>query len=123
MKRHAVQNFIYQHFPISCVIYAKRHYPYSWRTLLGDWKAASGEVGTRCSIVGDEITQADAFFARLAERRFDESVQYACIYGCCTVIWHPTQGNTGGMGRPGCPCENMDDPRDLQRGPILSRGD
>ena len=64
------------------------------------------------------MTKTEDFFDRLIQRDHESVVMYRCIFGTCSVMWHPKRGNIGGYGRPGCECAEMDDPRDLKVGPL-----
>lgn len=114
-----INNVIYKAFPWSVVIYAHRRYPFGWLWLINAYRKAE-DTGVD-TILGFPKDKAVEFFSACAGRAHDESEQYRCVYGTCTVIWHPKMGNRGGMGRPGCPCDDMDDPRDLKRGPIRAK--
>lgn len=113
---HAVQNFIYKNFPWTSIIYVRRRYGFEWRWLIKTWRESTG--GQERHFVGGYTNKTEDFFSRCIDRDSEECVTYSCIYGTCAVIWHPKRGNTGGWGRPGCLCDNMEDPRDLERGPI-----
>lgn len=110
-----VQNFIFLYLPWTAIFHGRKHYGYEWSWLIKNYIEAKGGWDEEW---GYEETKTGNFYYRLAHRSSEESVQYDCVYGTCTVIWHPKQGNKGGMGRPGCPCDDMDDPRDLERGPL-----
>lgn len=110
-----VQDFIYKHFPWTAIFHARKYYGYEWSWLVRTWLTSKGGED---SILGGEKTRGVDFYSKCAHRSHEEAVHYACVYGTCTVIWHPKRGNMGGMGRPGCPCDDMDDPRDLERGPL-----
>ncbi len=51
------------------------------------------------------------FTKAIRNRKFNECVAYECVNGNCTILWHPFFGNTGGVGIPGCSCDDMEDPR------------
>lgn len=111
-----IQNLLYRYAPWTCIFYGRRHYGFEWSWLVKTWINAEGGK-ERLAFPGIQ-TKAENFFQQLAHRASEEEVPYACVYGTCTVLWHPTRGNTGGWGRVNCPCDNMDDPRDLERGPL-----
>ncbi|QWY84031.1 hypothetical protein SEA_A3WALLY_224 [Microbacterium phage A3Wally] len=110
-----VQNFLFQYMPWTCIIRERIRTGYEWSWLIKTYVKAKGGWDEEW---GYEETKIGSFYYQLAVRADEESTYYACVYGCCTVIWHPKHGNKGGAGRPGCPCQNMDDPRDLERGPL-----
>lgn len=113
-----LDHVLHDAFPWLSIFYARKHYAYPWHELTSMWLVAKTMEGSRDTILGDKLTQVGAFFMLLAERQYEESQNYACVYGRCIVIWHPRKGNLGGVGRPGCPCDDMKEPRDLVRGPI-----
>lgn len=96
------------------VVYAKSAYGYSWRDLIRTWRESSDQ--SRESFLGMPIDRGVDFFSRLADRQGEECTTYTCVYGCCWIEWHPKKGNLGGGGPAGCPCDGMDDPRDMSTG-------
>lgn len=110
-----IQNLVFRTMPWTSIFYARRHYGFEWSWLIKTWFAAKGG---KDRVFGGVQSKTENFFQQLAHRSSEEEVPYACVYGTCTVLWHPKRGNTGGIGRPGCPCDDMDDPRDLERGPL-----
>jgi hypothetical protein len=113
-----VQDFIYKHFPWAAIFHAKRNYGFEWLWLIRAWREAEGGGET---FLGFEKSRAVDFYSACAERMYNECSTYACIYGQCTVLWDAKRGNIGGMGVPMCPCASMDDPRDLERGPLNAK--
>jgi hypothetical protein len=91
------------------ILYARRTYGYSFADLIGYWNAA------KVLCPSDPGTE---FFAPLAHRSYEESTNWYCVNGCCVVIWDAKRGNQGGYGPAGCSCDNLNDPRDIARGPI-----
>lgn len=115
MSNFPVQDFIFKHFPWTAIFHARKQYGFEWSWLIDAWR--SSEAGGKM-FLGFERNRAMDFYSKCAERMYDECTNYACVYGQCTVIWHDKRGNIGGMGVPMCPCEDLDDPRDLERGPL-----
>ena len=115
----SIQNALFKVAPWTVIFYAKREYGYSLRSLAKIWKVSRAEDS---SIFGKfPRTRTLDFFSRVADRAHKDSDIYQCIYGTCTIIWHPKRGNTGGMGPAGCPCDDMSEPRDLITG-VLRKG-
>lgn len=102
---------LYEKWQWLVIVYARREFRYPWGYLIRTWMQvrATGRKG----VFGQELTRMDEFFAVIIDREHAEARIYTCVYGACSVIWHPLRGNLGGGGRPGCPCEALDDPRDL----------
>jgi len=109
------QNFLFQYMPWTSIYWGRKYYGYSWLWLIKAWITAKPG---KDRLFGGVQDKTGNFFEKLAHRSHEEATLYACVYGTCTVIWHPTRGNMGGGGRPGCPCDDMEDPRDLNRGPL-----
>ena len=104
-----VSNFLYKRVPSSAVLdmwFEERH---PLKDLIQLWR--DSEASEEKDFLGYPISKATDFYTKCAERQYDECVSYVCAYGCCTVWWHPRQGNIGGMGPAGCPCDNLKDPR------------
>lgn len=118
MSNFPVQDFIFKHFPWTSIFYARKHYGFEWLWLIRAWRDA--EAGTD-SVLGGEKDKAEDFFYRCAHRSNEEVIEYQCVNGCCVVLWHPKRGNTGGYGPAGCSCDDLDDPRDLERGPLNAK--
>src|SRR5690606_28850229 len=57
----------------------------------------------------------ETFFATVARRMCDECGTSVSGEGCCSVRWHPDRGNGGGAGPADCPCQELDDPRDVTK--------
>jgi hypothetical protein len=104
--------------PFISVIYLHRTYGYSYRELVQMTVQAKREFDPNKRDEFFEASNAnEQLFMISARKQMDESDQYACVNGCCTIIW--SRGKyAGGMGRTGCPCDEMDDPRDLLRGKL-----
>lgn len=115
MSNYPVQDFIFKHAPWTSIFHARKHYGYEWKWLFKAWR---NSTGGQDKVFGGTKTRTEDFYSQCAHRSYEECVLYACVFGTCTVLWHPTRGNVGGAGRPGCPCDDMDEPRDLERGPI-----
>lgn len=109
-------NFVYRAFPWTVVFTARKHYGYDWGWILQAYRSA--EASEESTVLGSPVTRAVDFFSKCARRADDESVLYRCVFNACTVQFHPKRGVTGGWGRAGCPCDDLDEPRDLERGPI-----
>lgn len=115
-------NFAYKYLPWTCIIYA-------WRNRYGSlWALTKLYIQTKprtepdwleqqLGLEPDKSKQA-TFLHNVVKMKNEENVRYRCVYGTCVVFWHPRRGNQGGGGAPGCPCQEMDDPRDLKRGPL-----
>lgn len=112
------QEVVFRIAPWTVIFYAKREYGYSLRSLWAVWRVSKAEDRPLFSDSRFPHTRTVDFFSRVAGRAHDDSEIYQCVNGCCTVIWHPKRGNTGGMGPAGCSCDDLQDPRDLVRGMI-----
>lgn len=116
MSNFPVQDFLYKHLPGPYMMYhTRKTYGFEWRWILRAWREskAGGE-----SILGGTLDKVDDFMDKVIQRDHESNVNYRCIFGTCTVIWHPKRGYIGGFGAAGCQCDDMEDPRDLQKGPI-----
>lgn len=118
MSAYPVQEFVSKHFPWTVIFYARKQFGFEWSWLIREW--IKSKPGKQSVIRGNNLSKVDDFFDRLIERDIEENrVQYACVNGCCVVIWHTKKNySTGGFGPTGCSCEDLDDPRDLERGPL-----
>lgn len=90
--------------------YCKQHYPQlTYMALNAMWKRAAAEPEYD-SMLGGTVNVVERFFTHIATWRHEASDEYRCVEGCCVVVWFNGR-NTGGWGRPGCPCDEMEDPR------------
>jgi hypothetical protein len=107
--------------PVVCIVYVWRNEGWTLRETVDMWRE-SGRTFKPGGIdfLGQPRDRVGEFFVLNARRALEASENYACIYGCCTVIWRNGK-NQGGMGPAGCPCDDMDDPRDLARGPLVAK--
>lgn len=120
MSNYPVQDFIYKHAPWTMIFYMRKQYGFGLPWLTGQWiKSKPGEY----RVFGGQKTKVNDFVDRVIDRDVRENrVQYACVNGCCTIIWHIKKNiDVGGAGPAGCSCENLDDPRDLVRGPLSAK--
>lgn len=109
---------------IGSILYIRRKHGWPLREIVAMWVKAGLDrrIGLIDWLHPEGRTQGDNFFSAAARRMYDEATNWYCVEGCCVVIW--SQGkNVGGYGTPGCPCDEMDEPRDLSRGPIPASPD
>lgn len=117
-SHYPVQDFVYKHFPWTVIFYARKQFGFEWSWLIKQW--IESKPGGDEWLWGKTKKKTDDYFARLIDRDSEENrVRYVCVNGCCVIIWHTKKNyNMGGGGPAGCSCEDMDDPRDLERGPL-----
>lgn len=111
---------------IGSIVYVWRKKGWPLREVVAMWIRAgrSPDLGKIDWLHNEGRTQADEFWATSARREYDEATNWYCVYGCCVVIWGSgKRGNMGGHGPAGCPCDDLDEPRNLARGPIPERTD
>lgn len=87
------------------------------REVIDMWREAGEKDFEGPGFLGFKRTHASEFFLLAADREYAEATNWYCVNGCCTVTWGK-RGNMGGFGPAGCSCGNLDDPRDIERGPI-----
>lgn len=110
--------FLYNHVPWSSVVWARREFGFEWRWLIKAW--IDSEAGGYSILRQRPKNKQEVFMDKLIERDYElNRTEYMCVNGCCVVVWHEKkQRNTGGYGPAGCSCQELDDPRDLRKGPI-----
>lgn len=102
------------------IAYLHRNYRFPVRDLLVMYRQSVAEwVPGSENFLGFAENDVSGLYERCAHRRYEEAERYVCIEGCCTVLWHNGR-NIGGAGPAGCPCDLLDDPRDLTRGPLVA---
>lgn len=75
------------------------------------WSESEREwQGDRGGPFGKSGSQTEYFYTLAAQLGLERAEYYACVEGCCTVIW--SNGHIdGGNGPAGCLCQLLKDPR------------